>query len=192
MHRSRTSVRFSLLLTGALVSAVASSTAVEPLHAQAAEAYMDAVSEHFGVARSEVGILAGWGIDPDEIPVVLTLASAAGVSTDAVLALRRTGRSWTELSTRYSFSAARLYVPLPENGSLGPLARIYEQFRSRPSTAWSAIEVQDAEMVSLVNLRFLSEYLRVPPAEVLDQLVRSGSGVAALAALRRSSAPLGP
>jgi hypothetical protein len=160
------------------------------LRAQGSGPYLEAVAEHFGVSPDEVRILSGWGVQPDEIPVVLTIAAAAGVSTDAVLALRRSGRSWGDLATRYSFSAARLYVPLPEGRPLGALERIYGEYRSRPSTAWAGIDVQDTEMVGLVNLRFLAEFLGQPPAAVLDAWVRTGSGVAAFAALRSAPEPV--
>lgn len=148
------------------------------------QAYLDAVSDHFDVARDEVEILSGWGIPDGEIPVVLSISRIAGVSPDAVLALRRGGRSWAELSNRYGVSAARLHVRLPDDADAGVLARLYDEYRSRPSTAWVSIEIRDDEMVNLVNLRFLSTYLSRSPAEVVAALTAAGSPSAALARLR--------
>lgn len=147
-------------------------------------AYLDAVAEHFDTARDEVGILSGWGIPAGEIPVVLFVARTAGVSPDAVMALRRGGRSWGELAQRYGVTAARLHVPLAADADAGVLSRIYGEYRGRPSTAWVSLEVRDDEVVHLVNLRFLSDYLGRPPAEVLGALSAAGSPAAAFARLR--------
>jgi hypothetical protein len=148
-------------------------------------AYLDAVAEHFEIAADEVAILAGWGVPAEEIPVVLSVARTAGVSPDAVMALRRGGRSWGDLADRYGVHAARLHVPLPDDADAGVLSRLYEAYRSRPSTAWVSIEIRDDEMVDLVNLRFLSEYLGRSPAQVLGVLTQAGSGPAAFERLRR-------
>lgn len=184
MNRSRFAslLRALVLALTALLGLWAVPTSV---HAQANAAYLDAVAEHFNVTPAEVAILSRWGMPVDEIPVVLMVAGSAGVSPDAVAALRRSGRPWSELATRYSLSAARLYVALPETADAGPLARVYGEFRSRPSTAWTSIEVQDNEMIWLVNLKFMSEYMRRPASDVLAAMIRAGSGAQAFDALVR-------
>jgi hypothetical protein len=101
-----------------------------------------------------------------------------------VLALRRGGRSWAELANRYGVSPARLHVRLPGDADAGVLGRLYGEYRSRPSTAWVSIEIRDAEMINLVNLRFLSSYLGRAPAEVVRALTAAGSPPAAFARLR--------
>lgn len=147
-------------------------------------AFLDAVAEHFEVSRDEVEILSGWGPSADEIPAVLFVARSAGVSPDAVMALRRGGRSWAELVNRYGINAARLHVPLPDDADAGVLQRIYGEYRSHPSTAWVSLELRDDEVVHLVNLRFLSDFTGRPPAEVLEALSSAGSAAAAFARLR--------
>ena len=182
MRRHEVWLRTQTLVMVALLGLVSGPT---PARAQGNAAYLDAVAEHFNVNPAEVAILSRWGMPVDEIPVVLTVAGSAGVSPDAVAALRRSGRPWAELATRYSLSAARLYVALPETADAGPLARVYGEFRSRPSTAWTSIDVQDNEMIWLVNLKFMSEYMRRPATDVLAAMVRAGSGAQAFETLIR-------
>ncbi len=50
---------------------------------------------------------------------------------------------------------------MPEDASLGSLARAYGEFKARPSRDWNQIELDDPEIVALVNLRVLSEQVGV-------------------------------
>lgn len=154
--------------------------AVAPLRAQGEfEDYFRAAASHFGVSASEVGILAEWDIQADEVPVVLFVARRAGVSTDALAALRRSGRSWADLASQYGVNAGHFHVTLDEATPLGPLSRAYGEYRVRASAGWPAIRLEDREIVLLVNLRFLAEELGRSPADVLGALERAGSGPAA-------------
>lgn len=143
------------------------------------EGYYRAASEHFGVAVAEVQILAEWNLPPDEVPVVLFMAQRGGISADAVAALRGSGRSWSDLGTRYGVHAGVLHVELPEGAALGPLTRAYGEYRSRSSAGWPGIRLDDAEVVTLVNVRFLADAVDRPAAEVLEALGRAGSAPAA-------------
>ena len=145
-----------------------------------------AVAEHFNVPEREVQTLSEWELDAGELPVVLELARQAGVSTEALLALRRGGRSWTELAARYGLGAADFHVVLPSGAPTGPLGRAYGLFRETPRGDWGGIELEESELVALVNLDFVSDFLRVEPGEVLRAVEREGSFMAAFAALMRA------
>lgn len=148
-------------------------------------AYLQAISEYYRVPADEVRVLASWGRPAADIPVVLFVAGRGGVSPDAVMALRNAGRRWGEIAGRWRLHAGDFHVPLDASVDAGPLDRVYGEFRGRPGTGWPSIELQDAEVVGLVHLRFLTEYLGVPPGRVLAALARAGAGPAALQALRR-------
>jgi hypothetical protein len=167
----------------ALAAAVALAALAPGLRAQGAgeglDAYYRAAAEHFGVAASEVRILAEWNLAPDEVPVVLFLSRRGGVSADAIAALRRSGKSWADLGTQYGVHAGQLHVSLDEGIDLGPLGRAYGEFRGRPSSGWASIRLEDREVVTLVNLRFLADALNRPHAQVLSALARAGSAPAA-------------
>ncbi len=153
------------------------------------EAYFRAVAEHFEVPIGEVAIVGDWELDPDEVPVVLFLSSRAGVSPDALIGLRRSGRLWREVASRFGLGVRSFHIPLPEDTPLGPLSRAYGEFRGRPSHEWNQIELDDPEIISLVNLRVLSEEVGVSPLRVLQSWEDAGSFVAGFASLRGRDLP---
>jgi len=142
--------------------------------ADARDAYFRAVAEFFGLPRSEVSILGEWQIPPDEIPVVLFLAHHAGISPEAIVALRRSGKGWSELAGRYEVGPAQFYVPLPEGASAGVLQAVYDRYRTIPIAGWGRVTLTDRDIVSLVNLRMLAQTLHMAPEAVLAA-VREGS-----------------
>lgn len=148
------------------------------------DTYFRGVGEYYRVPPEEVSILSEWSLGPEEIPVLLFLSRSAGVSADALVALKRGGQSWFGLGARYGVGAGAFYVPLPASADAGSLASAYGKFRSSPEGSWDALTLDDREVVGLVNLRFISEHLRVPPSRVLES-ARSGSYVQAYSSLRR-------
>lgn len=184
----RTTLSKLLARTLAITVVALSLLAPSPARAQdPGQAYLQAVSEHYHVSLDEVRVLAGWGRPAAEIPVVLFLAGQGGVSTDAVMALRNAGRGWSAIASRWQLHAGHFHVALGPSVDAGLLSGVYEQFRARPGSAWPSIELADQDVVALVHLRFLSEYLSVPPAQVIAALGRVGPGPAALQALRRGN-----
>ena len=129
-------------------------------------AFLRAVGEHFGTPRSEVRVLTRWSLSAGEIAVVLRLAKRAGVSPDVVVARRRHGASWMEIASGYSVHAGDFHVPI--DGSAGFLSAAYERFGARPASQWRDISLSDAEVVGLVNMRFLSRALDLRPEQVVE------------------------
>jgi hypothetical protein len=131
------------------------------------DAYFGAVAEFFELPRSEVSILGEWRLPDEEIPVVLFMARRAGVSPEALVALRRSGKGWAELAQRYRLDAAQFHVPLPESAPSGVLEGAYRRFRSLAPARWGEISLGDGDIVGLVNLRLLSQTLGKAPQEIL-------------------------
>lgn len=181
----RTTIPLSLAVAGTLALAPQPARAAASEEAPAQEAYFRAVAEYFSLPAEEVFILGEWRISPEEVPVVLYLSRRAGVSADAVMALRRGGASWSALTERYGLGSDIYHVPLREGVDAGSLGRAYGLFRGRPSSEWRGIPLQDAEIVSLVNLRVLSGALDLEPERVLAVRDRTGSYVRALEELVR-------
>ncbi len=176
----------SRIVSSALALAAALACTGSPAVAQDPDAaFLQAVSEYYRVPVDEVRVLASWGRPAADIPVVLFVAGRGGVSPDAVMALRNAGRGWTEIAGRWQLHAGDFHVALDPSVDAGPLGRVYEEFRARPGTGWPSIQLRDEEVVSLVHLRFLTEYLGVAPGRVLAAMARAGAGPAALQALRR-------
>lgn len=169
-----------------LMAAVAPLTAQED--PQDRQAYFRAVADFFEVSRDEIAILGEWDLPAGEIPVALFVAERAGVSPEALVALRRSGSSWSRLAARYHLDASHFHVPLAQGADPGVLAGAYEGYRSRPAGDWSQVALDDAEIVALVNLRIVSQTLRVPASEVLARASPGDSWVAVYRSfLRRPS-----
>ena len=140
------------------------------------EAFLRAVGEHFGTPHREILVLAQWRLPAGEIPVVLCLASGAGVSPDVVVAQRRRGGNWMEIARGYSVNAGDFHVPI--DGPTGFLRGAYERFGAKPASEWRDVFLSDDEVVGLVNVRFLSRSLGLPPGRVLSALGDGGDIVA--------------
>ncbi len=157
-----------------------------PAAAQSVEArYFEAVADYFSVAPVEVSILGEWDMAAEEVPVVLFVARRAGVPPDVVVAQRQTGLSWSEVAGRYRMNASAFHVPVGADGG-GSLSRALEAYRTTPEPDWFRIELDDPEIVSLVNLRFMSQNLSLPPDEVLRARDQAGSYVVGYRDLQRS------
>jgi len=151
----------------------------------AQRAYLRAVSRYFEMPEDEVSILAHWDLPPDEIPVVLFVAQRAGVSAEALVALRESGRSWTSLTARYNIGPAALHVPLHDPTSAGMLTSAYERFRDTAAGDFGHVQLDDREIIALVNVRVLSEALGVAPDVVARRTGSSASFVELYAQLLR-------
>ncbi len=145
----------------------------------ATEGYFGSVSDHFRVSLDEVRILGEWRLSPDEIPVVLFVASRAGVSPDVVATLRGNGQSWDDVTRRFGLGPADFHIPFTEDVSQGLLARAYDGFDNRPRSAWDALRLRDQEIIALVNIHFLSVQMRVPPELILEAVERTKTFVGA-------------
>lgn len=174
--------RTTVVLLAVLLAA--SDAAAQDFHA-AREGYFRVVGSYFRISSSEVAILSDWNLPADEIPVVLFIADRAGVSAEALVALRRSGRSWVDLAERYGIGARALYLPLREGASPGRLASAYHAFRATPVGDWSSIRLTDADIVALVNVRMLSEALGVPSEEIFRHTARASTFVELYALLIR-------
>lgn len=174
------------LLAGALLALAAAGVEGQTREERA---YLRSAANHFRMGEGEVVVLSQGSASLPEIPVVLHIATRAGVSAEAVLALRRDGRSWSELMRRYGLHAGQLHVALEAAPETGPLAPAYTAFSERPRSAWSVITLADESLVALVNLNFLADYLELPPDRVADALTRAANPVDAYRELltRRSS-----
>jgi hypothetical protein len=177
--------RLALLQFHALL---AMCSVVIPLEAQApgsdaVASYYNAVGEYFRVPSSEIMILSEWRLAAEEIPVVLYTAGQGGISPEAVMALRRAGQDWPVVACRYGLDAVSFHVPL--EGNSGPLARVYQAYRSRPQAEWSTIDLLNEDIVGLVNLRVLSGVFQISPGVVLQARDRAGSWVGAYRTLAR-------
>jgi hypothetical protein len=93
----------------------------------------------------------------------------------------RGGQSWFQLAQRSGLDAAALQVAIPGSSDGGPLASAYAKLRAEDPARGVALD--DAEVVGLVNLRFLSDFTRSQPSRVLEVVSGTGSWVSAYRSL---------
>jgi hypothetical protein len=148
-------------------------------------AYFRAVARFFQMPEGEVAILGHWDLPSDEIPVVLFIARRAGVSAEALVALRESGRSWTALTASYGIGANALHVPLQDARAAGALASAYDHFGATPVEQWATVPLTETDIVALVNVRVLSHALGVPPDDVARRTGTTGTFVELYAQLLR-------
>lgn len=96
-------------------------------------------------------------IPPDEAPVVFFLAERAHVEPQVILRLRREGRSWMDITLHFGLSPEIFYVPV-ERTPGPPYGHAYGYYKKVPRARWSTIRLPDADIVNLVNLRFMRGY----------------------------------
>jgi hypothetical protein len=102
----------------------------------------------------------------DEIPLILHLSRYAGIDVSSILALRSEGLSWMEVGVRLNIERDSFYVPLASPTTLMP-GTSYRDYARRARAAWLIPGLTDADLVNLVNLKFISEYYRCPSEHVI-------------------------
>ncbi len=128
-----------------------------------------AVGEYYRVPQREVVIVKERRIPPEEIPVVFFIAQKARISPAVVIDLRLRGKSWWDISIHYGLGPEIYYVPIPAHVKVGPpYGKAYGYYKTRPKEKWRTIVLNDADVVNLVNLKFVSEHYRRPPDEVIQ------------------------
>lgn len=96
-------------------------------------------------------------LPPDEAPVVFYLAQRARVEPQVILGLRREGRSWMDITLHFGLSPQIFYVPV-ERTPGPPYGHAYGYYKKVPRAKWSTIRLPDADIVNLVNLRFMRDH----------------------------------
>lgn len=176
-------MRCAFILMTFFAASVAPASSQESPAARAE--YFGAVARFFNLPANEVAILSDWEIPADEIPVVLFIARRSGVSPEALVALREAQQSWVTLATRYRVGPFALYVPVADDASVGALEVAYEAYRTVPVAEWGSIQLTDADVVGLVNVRLISQTLGIPAERVLDGTGSVASYVGLYARLKR-------
>lgn len=114
----------------------------------------------------EIVVLEERRVPPDELPVVLFIAERCGVAPLEIWEHRRRGLGWARITARYGLTADVFYVPISVDP--GPMYRhAYGYYRKYPRRDWHRIALADDDIVALVNLRFYSEYYRLPADRIV-------------------------
>lgn len=159
-------------IVSALLASLGATLVASPARAQTAVSvsaqigdFHLAVSNYYHVPEREVVVVRDRRVRDDEIPVVFFIAQRARVAPSTIVDLRLRGLSWWDISVRYHLGADAYYVPVAVAPG-PPYGRAYGYYK-KPRAQWRTIVLADADVVNLVELRFLSEYYHVPPERVI-------------------------
>lgn len=131
------------------------------------KSFFFAIQEYFRVPEREVVIVRERKIPEEEIPVVFFIAQRAQVSPAAIIDLRLSGKSWMEITLHFGLSPEIYYVPVRGEIKGPPYGKAYGYYKNKPKKDWKHIKLKDVDVINFVNLRFLSEYHRYPPEDVI-------------------------
>jgi len=126
-----------------------------------------AVANYYQVPEREVIVIRERRIPDDEIPVALFIARHAGVPWTRVVDMRLRGTSWWDISVRLGVSPEVYYVPVAVVSG-PPYGRALGHYKNKHRKQWSTIVLSDADVVNLVELRFLSEHYHVAPERIIE------------------------
>ncbi len=128
-----------------------------------------AVGDYYHVApQVVVEVHDRYRVPDDELPVVYFLAGRARVEPAAIINLRVRKMSWFDIAFHYHLSPEIFFVPVTVERIGPPYGHAYGYYRKHGRSGdWRDARLSDREVVDLVNLRFMSDYYRMPPEDVI-------------------------
>jgi len=130
-----------------------------------------AVSNYYQVPEREVIVVRERRIPDEELPVVFFIAQRAHVPPARIVDMRLRGSSWWDISVRYGLDADVYYVPVAVRTG-PPYGRAYGHYK-KPRNEWRTLVLTDADIVNLVELRFMSEHYHVAPERIIEMRERN-------------------
>ena len=100
------------------------------------------------------------------VAVVFFIADRAGLKPAPVIELRDLKKSWLDITLHFGLSPEIYYVPVTVDPG-PPYGKAYGYFKKHPRNEWTQIQLSDAEIVNLSNLRMVSKLSGVTPDEVI-------------------------
>jgi hypothetical protein len=122
------------------------------------------LSEYNQVPEGQVIAIRRFGIPDEELPVVFFLARNAGVPPRVIVKLRLRGLSWMQIVRRFRLNPEIFYVAVNGPVHYGYYENIYGFHRRG---GWRRVMLTDADIINMVNLRFMSEHYHYRPEEIM-------------------------
>lgn len=129
---------------------------------QGIDGFSLSVGNYYNIPRQEIMIIER-SIPRSEMSVVYFLADRSHRDARFITDLRLRGISWWDISLRLGLDPRSLYVVESRRYSSPPYGKAYGYGKHKTH------RLRDAEIVDLVNVRFLSNYHRISPDEVIDR-----------------------
>ena len=125
-----------------------------------------ALGEYYRVPERDILVIHDRHIPDNDIPVVMFIAQRARVEPAFIIDMRLAGRSWMDISLHFGLGPDIYYVPVKKVYG-PPYGNAYGYYKNKPRKDWGSIRLSDADIVNMVNLRFISERYGYPPEQVM-------------------------
>jgi hypothetical protein len=159
---------------------------------EALRGFLLAVGNYYRFPQSEVVIIRKRGIPADEIPVVLFIAKRAHVEPKTIVDLRLQGNTWLDIALRHGLGPDLFYVPTDGVVTGPPFARAYGYYKNKPRKDWNTIPLSDDDIISLVNLKWVSEHYGHSPGKIISMLSGNGEFISINEEIRRGKERFNP
>jgi hypothetical protein len=125
----------------------------------------------------------------EELPAVLHISELASALPSRIADLRQEKKSWRWIMETFNIGPDDLYVPVKAEDIKPPFAKLYGYFNTKQKSEWRSIKLDDAEVVDLANLRFLSRFYGVKPEGIMRRREEGESYVDISHALHKTRRP---
>lgn len=125
------------------------------------------IRDYFKVPEPDIKKIMDRHIPDEQIPVVLFLAAMAHVPPPAILDLRQAGKTWMDICRHFSLAPDIFYVPVKEEVKGPPFGKAYGHYKNKSKKEWKNIALDDDDVINLVNLRFLSDFHKYSPEDIM-------------------------
>ena len=156
-------------------------------------AFYLSVGDFYGVPGPQVvAVRDRYRLPDEELPVVFFLAAQAHVAPSVIMDLRLGGKSWLDITFHYGLDPNAFFIPVGAvrmGPPYGHAYGYYGKFQARRD--WRKIALTDADVIGLVNLKFMTQYHRVPPESIMERRGRGEGLVSINDSLGRAKAKKG-
>ena len=129
--------------------------------------FLLAVGDYYRIPQKEVMIIRERGIPPYEIPVALFIAKRARVAPEIVMDFRLRDNDWLYTTIRFGLGPEIFYFPVGGVVRDPPYGRVYGYYQHKPKKEWKTILLRDDDIITLVNLKLISEHYGYPPETII-------------------------
>ena len=118
-----------------------------------------AIGDYYDVPYEEVYDISETGLNDEDLAVAYHVADRAKVEVSKVAANRIVGGSWSSIASSYGLNATSFYMVVASNNIKSKTFKpLFEKFSSVAQSNWKNIELTDADIVNLVNLKFVGSH----------------------------------
>jgi hypothetical protein len=129
--------------------------------------YHLSMGNYFNVPEKEILRCGRRHVLEEELPVVFFLAQKAGKTPGTIVNLHNRGMSWMRIAQHFNLGPRAFYVSAGGEVKKSPYQKVYEYYQGNRSH----IQLSDADVVNMVNLKFMANHYGHDPLEII--LMRS-------------------